>query len=73
MNRLGIIIMSHGNLSKELLNSAEMISGRTNENQVVAITMSADEGLEGMDEKAERAIKQLEKDNKKIIKMWSMV
>ena len=35
--------------------------------------MSADEGLEGMDEKTERAIKQLEKDNKKIIILTDLV
>lgn len=73
VNRLGVIIMSHGNLSKELLRSAEMISGPTNENQVIAITMSADEGLEGLDKRTERAIKQLENENEKIIILTDLV
>lgn len=50
-----IIVMSHGNLAAELLNSAKMIAGELKSFQ--AVGMTAADGLEGTQRKLTQALK----------------
>lgn len=58
---IGLVVASHGKFSKEIVKSAEMILGK--QENVIAVTFKPGEGLDDLQDKYLKAIKELDADD----------
>ncbi|WP_220184244.1 PTS sugar transporter subunit IIA [Thermoactinomyces mirandus] len=58
---IALVVATHGEFSKEIVKSAEMILG--DQENVIAVTFKPGEGLDGLTEKYQKALKELDTDD----------
>lgn len=58
---IALVVASHGEFSREIVKSAEMILG--DQENVIAVTFKPEEGLDDLAEKYQKAIKELDADD----------
>ena len=63
--RPSLIVMSHGHMAEETVNSAKMIAGDIE--NIFVVSMMADDGLSGTTEKLTKILNELEKESQIVI------